>query len=211
MGGSTDIQIQKTYEVLTLPERTHRFGGIGFLTGRILNEATHRPNEQSQSIGRKIEMKLSICRRHSLLCVQSVAIAVLFSSASAFAQTSLPASAVISQGESEKIDAYLRSYNSGVVVTKTAVDRFGQLLSCVDIQHQPAVNSPAMKGREVQSQPSAELKAILGSVKEDDTLSLCPKGSVGMILPTREQIVRAGSVNKFTRSEEHTSELQSQR
>ncbi len=101
-------------------------------------------------------------------------------------------------GESEKIDAYLQTYHSGVIVTKTATDSSGHTLSCVDIQHQPALNNPALKGHQIQLQPSPQLLAMLGApVKEDTTSTSCPKGSVEMRLPTREEIVRAGSLQKF--------------
>jgi hypothetical protein len=114
------------------------------------------------------------------------------------AQNSPATSPALPPGESEKIDAYLQAYHSGVIVTKTTTDSSGQTVSCVDIQHQPALNNPALKGHKIQMQPSPQLLAMLGApVKEDTTPTACPKGSVEMRLPTREQIVRAGSLQKF--------------
>jgi hypothetical protein len=141
-------------------------------------------------------MTLSPYRSHRIRFI-AIAVVLLLNIGSALAQSSLATNPSLPPGESERIDAFLQEYYSGVIVTKTATDSFGKTLSCVDIQHQPALNHPALKDHQIQLQPSPQLKAILRNVKEDDTPSPCPKGSVSMRLPTREQIVRAGSLRQF--------------
>ncbi len=146
-----------------------------------------------------------------------IAVILFICIGNALAQGSPTKSPALPPGESEKIDTYLRTYHSGVIVTNTATDRSGQTISCVDIQHQPALNNPALKGHKIQMEPSDALVAILKApvkkevpsepstgfmamlrvpVKNDGTL-ICPTGSVAMRLPTHEQIARAGSLGKF--------------
>lgn len=148
---------------------------------------------------RRNELKLPACRRYILLCVKSTAIVILLSSTAAFAERWHTPPTPPSQAESDEIDAYLRSYHKGLVVTKTTTNIFGDVLSCVDIHQQPGLRGSAMKGHQVQLEPSPELKAMLGApvMEEDYTKSPCPKGEVAVILPTREQILRFGSLKKF--------------
>ncbi len=114
------------------------------------------------------------------------------------AQSSHAMNTTLQPGESEKIDVYLQTYYLGVKVTKAATDRMGKPVDCVDIQHQPSLNHPVLKGHQIQLKPSPQLQAMLGApVKEDTTPTACPMGSVEMRLPTREDIVRAGSLQKF--------------
>lgn len=150
---------------------------------------------------------LSRCLRRILLCVLPAAIATLLGSTVAMAQSSHASIAALSQADSDEIDEFLRAYHDGVVVTKTIPNTFGQVLSCVDVHHQPALNSPTMKGHKVQLEASAELKALLGgAVKEEDySKSPCAKGEVAIVFPTREQIVRFGSLKKFLSKHPHDS------
>ncbi|MEQ1637112.1 MAG: neprosin family prolyl endopeptidase [Methylococcales bacterium] len=63
----------------------------------------------------------------------------------------------------------------------------------MDILHQPGVDSAS-----IQLQPSSQLAAMLpGPIKQDNTPTVCPKGNVEMRLPSREAMVRAGSLKNF--------------
>lgn len=110
----------------------------------------------------------------------------------------LLATAAVSQIEAERIDAFLANYYKNVIITKRAMNAAKELISCVDVYHQPAQNNPLAGIREIQLEPSPQLKALLGGqVSSPPPSKICPPGSVEMRLPTREQIIAQGSLEKF--------------
>lgn len=122
---------------------------------------------------------------------------LILSSYPAFAIDISQANVVLTTNESKEIDDYLTDYRSGIQIIKTALDPKGKTISCVDILHQPGFNA-SFRYDHIQLQPSPELAAILpGTLKQDDVTSICPKGSVEMRLPSREALVKAGSLKKF--------------
>ena len=112
-------------------------------------------------------------------------------------EIAMAAGSSISSEESAKIDDYLKNFSKNVVVIKETKNASGETVSCVDINHQPALNNPLLAGHKVQMEPSPELKRILQRVKQDTISSPCPTGSVEMRLPTRERIQVFGSLKKF--------------
>lgn len=114
----------------------------------------------------------------------------------AYLLCTMPVFAALNATESLEVETYLHDYLKDVVVVKTVKSQMGESVSCVDIYHQPGTKS--LKGQSIQLEPSMELKAMLGGKVKGDTFpSNCPKGSVEMILPTRGQIERAGSLDRF--------------
>lgn len=100
--------------------------------------------------------------------------------------------------ELSKIDSYLNTLMSGVVVKKEFFE-IGQTISCVDINHQPSLNHPLIgRTHVVQTEPSQELLAKMpGTWVKSSAHTDCPEGTVDMVLPTRLAIAKAGSVDNF--------------
>jgi hypothetical protein len=67
----------------------------------------------------------------------------LYTVAAACAAISCPA---LAQSEPDEIDQYLAEFMKGVVVVRQVTDTHGQLISCVDIDHQPWTNNPSFAG-----------------------------------------------------------------
>jgi len=128
----------------------------------------------------------------NFLCLVAAAISLSLGAEIAFAGSNSLTSA-----ELDKIDSYLNGYYKNVVVAKTTKNALGEPVSCVDIYHQPALNNPLLVGHKIQTEPSPELQKIIKYVKQDTTSSSCPNGSIETKLPTREQIVAIGSLEKF--------------
>lgn len=114
---------------------------------------------------------------------------------SAFAQTSPdPAGAQLEAAANEHLS---RMAASTSIVTKT-VRTDGQLVDCVDIDRQPAHSHPQLRRHRVQREPSPQLLALMPHpVRADTTPTNCPAGSVEMVLPSLQDIVRAGSLRSF--------------
>jgi hypothetical protein len=110
----------------------------------------------------------------------------------------LPSSShAITQDDVNEIDSFLVGYMKNVNIVKRARDGAGSVVSCVDVHRQPGVNHPLATGS-VQLEPSAELKALLGGrVAAAPASPTCPRGSVEMYLPTRDQIIARGSLRNF--------------
>ena len=103
----------------------------------------------------------------------------------------------MTQEESAKIDAFLASSLKNVKIVKTAATAVGEIISCVDVNQQPAMNHPLASGA-IQLEPSERLKSLMGGrVTPAPASKVCPLGSVEMRLPTREQIVARGSLKNF--------------
>jgi hypothetical protein len=108
--------------------------------------------------------------------------------------------ATFAQSEPDEIDQYLAGYMKDVVVVRQVTSVNGELISCVDVDHQPGMNHPAFTGR-IRPELSPEGKAIFeqsfGRIVPAPPSQYCPTGSVEMILPTRAQIVHAGGLRAF--------------
>ena len=114
----------------------------------------------------------------------------------ACATLSFPALA-LTQAESDEIDAYVAQYMKNVRVAKQVTGAHGQTISCVDIDHQPAMNYPGWTGP-VQRELSPSAKAAFpGVLKPAPPSAICPPDTVEMVLPTRAAIVHAGGVRRF--------------
>jgi len=117
----------------------------------------------------------------------------------------MPAAAqtALSGAELQKIDDYLGDYNKGVLITKRTLSAAGEVVSCVDVNRQPAVTHPNWGARAVQLEPSPQLKALLGGhVAPRQASTLCPAGSVDMRLPTRDQIIARGGLDNFLQKDD---------
>ena len=115
----------------------------------------------------------------------------LYTAAAVCAAISCPA---LAQSKPDEIDQYLAAYMKNVVVVRQVTDTHGQLISCVDIDHQPFAG-PAR--RELSPEGKAMFERGFGPIVPPPPSELCPAGSVAMILPTREQIVYAGGLRRF--------------
>lgn len=123
----------------------------------------------------------------------------LYTAAAVCAAISCPA---LAQSKPDEIDQYLAAYMKDVVVVRQVTDKHGQLISCVDIDHQPWTDNPSFAGpasrfRELSPQGKATFERALGPIVPAPPSELCPAGSVAMILPTRERIVHAGGLRRF--------------
>lgn len=99
--------------------------------------------------------------------------------------------------EAADADAYLARYHRNVRIVKRAANAGGEIISCVDVRRQPAMNHPLAKGG-IQTEPSAQLKALLdGPVVAAPLSKICPTDSVEMRLPDRAQIDRAGGLKNL--------------
>ncbi len=82
-------------------------------------------------------------------------------------------------------------------MVKKVATAAGEIISCVDVNHQPAMNNPLASGA-APLEASEQLKALLsGQVIPAPASAVCPLGSVEMRLPTREQIVARGGLDNF--------------
>lgn len=102
-----------------------------------------------------------------------------------------------SQDEIAEIESFLTTYYRHVVVVSRATSPTGDTISCVDVNHQPGMNHPFFGPSAVRTEPSLQLKAMLGRVAPAPSSQLCPTGTVEMKLPTRDQLIAAGSVRSF--------------
>ena len=121
----------------------------------------------------------------------------LYVAAAVCAAISCPA---LANSELDEIDQYLAAYMRNVVVVRQVTDTHGQLISCVDIDHQPGTNNQSLASpvqRELSPEGKARFERAFGVIVPAPRSELCPEGSVEMILPTREQIVYAGGLQRF--------------
>jgi len=121
----------------------------------------------------------------------------VYLAAAAGAAISCPA---LANSEPDEIDQYLATYMRNVVVVRQVTDTHGQLISCVDIAHQPGTNNQSLASplqRELSPEGKARFERAFGVIVPAPGSELCPEGSVEMILPTRERIVYAGGPRRF--------------
>jgi hypothetical protein len=69
----------------------------------------------------------------------------------------------LTQAELDEIDEYLARYMNNVKVLKQVTNTRGDVISCVDIDHQPAMNHPSWSGT-VQREISPEGRAAFPGV-----------------------------------------------
>jgi len=106
----------------------------------------------------------------------------------------------LAQSEPDEIDLYLAAFMKNVLVVRQVRDNHGQLMSCVDIDHQPAMNHPSWTGQvhvELSQEGKAMFERGFGRIVPAPPSEICPESSVEMILPTRERIVHAGGLRRF--------------
>jgi hypothetical protein len=106
----------------------------------------------------------------------------------------------LAQSEPDEIDQFLAAYMKDVVVVRQVTNGYGELISCVDIDHQPWSNAPHLAGRprtELSPEGKATFERGFGRIVPAPPSQLCPAGTLEMRLATRAQIVHAGGLRAF--------------
>jgi hypothetical protein len=104
----------------------------------------------------------------------------------------------LAQSEPDEIDQYLAALMKNVIVVRQVTEKHGELISCVDIDHQPWMDKlPRPVHRELSPEGKATFERAFGPIVPAPPSELCPEGSVEVILPTRERIVYAGGLRRF--------------
>lgn len=124
----------------------------------------------------------------------AIAVVAILASAPAMSQ---PIADIAKNKDLQEVEAFYEKYYKDYEGASWGVDRSGTAVRCVSVDKQPALKNPLLAGHEVQLEPSKELKAILKNVKERTAVGACPNGQIGMLLPTRGEMVAAGSLKKF--------------
>lgn len=103
----------------------------------------------------------------------------------------------ISQVDQANVESFMARYERNVRVVKRVLGEGREVISCVDVSRQPAMNHPLARGS-IQLEPSPQLKAMMdGPIVVGQLSKVCPAGSVEMRLPTRSQIAARGGLSNF--------------
>jgi hypothetical protein len=104
---------------------------------------------------------------------------------------------VFAQSEPDEIDQYLADFMRGVVVVRQVTLSTGDLISCVDVSHQPGMSQPGFRRPELSPEGKAMFERGFGPIVPPPPSQYCPPETIEMALPTREQIVHAGGLRAF--------------
>ncbi|KAF5748412.1 hypothetical protein HS088_TW04G00366 [Tripterygium wilfordii] len=113
------------------------------------------------------------------------------------------------------IDQKLKLLNKPAV--KTIYSEDGDIIDCVDINKQPALDHPALKNHKIQLKPSISFPTEDKSIKNECSSSVifqtwqksgsCPEGTIPIQRTRREDLLRVDSLEQFGRKSLESSHL----